>query len=225
MPAYENPNSLHDPKVAQVLAALYEASRQDDEIVGRALAGVAGRAAPPSLEESVELVAEALLPVQPRVGELLYLLVRSLRPTHVVEFGTSFGISLIHLAAGVRDNGFGSVVGSELSASKVVQARKNLASVGLADVVEIREGDARETLASVPGPIDLILLDGWKDLCLPVLELLEPKMHPGTVVLADNLSMLPQEYLDRVRTGGDYVSVDLPVGEGIELSTRITAAP
>ncbi len=223
MTAYEGPNSLHDPRVTQLLADLYELSEQDDEIVGRALAGVAGREVPPSLEESVELVSQALLPVQPRVGELLYLLVRSLRPTNVVEFGTSFGISLIHLAAGVRDNGFGTVIGSELSASKVVQARKNLAAVGLADVVEVREGDARETFADLPGPLDLVLLDGWKDLCLPVLELLEPRMRPGTVVLADNLSMLPQEYLDRVRTGGDYVSVDLPVGEGIELSTRITA--
>lgn len=225
MTANNSPNSLLDPAVSRVLAGLYEASLEDSKIVGRALASVAGRPDAPTLAESVDLCAEALLPVQPTVGKLLYLLVRSLRPTTVVEFGTSYGISMIHLAAGLRDNGCGRVIGTELSGHKVRQARKNLAEVGLADITEIREGDARETLADLPGPIDLVLLDGWKDLCLPVLELLEPRMRPGTVVIADNLPMMPQEYLDRVRVGDTYISMDLAIGEGIEISTRITPGP
>ncbi|WP_441245311.1 O-methyltransferase [Kitasatospora sp. McL0602] len=224
----ENPTGtgLNAPAVRQVLAELYRASESDDAVVEHALSLVAGREEPPSLAESVELTTEALLPVQPKVGQMLHHLVRTLRPVRVVEFGTSYGISTIHLAAALRENGVGTVVGSEMNGHKVAQARKNLEAAGLADLVEIREGDARETLADLDGPVDLVLLDGWKELCLPMLDLLAPKMRPGTVIVADNLSMMPQEYLDRVRAeGGDYVSIDLPLGEGIELSTRVTPPP
>ncbi|MER5640336.1 class I SAM-dependent methyltransferase [Kitasatospora sp. NPDC002227] len=216
---------LDDPAVRRVLDELYQASATDDDIVQHALSLVAGREEPPSLAESVELTTDALLPVQPKVGQFLHHLVRTLRPARVVEFGTSYGISTIHLAAALRENGTGSIVGSEMNARKVAEARKNLAAAGLADLVEVREGDARETLADLDGPVDFVLLDGWKELCLPLLEILAPKMRPGTVIVADNLSMMPQEYLDVVRAkGGDYVSIDLPLGEGIELTTRVTPA-
>ncbi|QRN98753.1 class I SAM-dependent methyltransferase [Archangium violaceum] len=166
-----------------------------------------------------DLCVDAALPVRPEVGRLLYMLVRILRPTTIVEFGTSFGASLIHLGAAVRDNGVGFVTGSEMNKQKIAKAQENLERAGVQDVVRILEGDARETLAGVAGPIDLLLLDGWKDLYLPVLEVLEPKLRPGSVIVSDNLSMLPQSYLDRVR-GPGYVSVSLPLGDGIELSLR-----
>ena len=104
----------------------------------------------------------------------------------MVEFGTSFGISTIHLAAAVRDNGAGRVISTELNAAKAAQARANLAEAGLSDRVTILEGDARETLAAVPGPVGFVLLDGWKGLYLPVLRLLEPRLAPGALVLADD---------------------------------------
>ncbi|XXY48788.1 class I SAM-dependent methyltransferase [Sorangium sp. So ce269] len=82
----------------------------------------------------------------------------------MVEFGTWFGISTVFLAAAVRDGGGGRVIGSELHPEKVRRARKNLDESGLGDLVEIREGDALVPLRDVEGPIDLVLLDGWKNL-------------------------------------------------------------
>jgi predicted O-methyltransferase YrrM len=143
----------------------------------------------------------------------------------VAEFGTSFGISTIHLAAAVRDNGTGHVVSTELNAAKVARARVNLAEAGLAGQVTILEGDARETLADLPGPVGFVLLDGWKGLYLPVLHLLEPRLAPGALVVADDtISMAAEmtEYLSYVRDPAHgYLSVGFPESDGLEISCRV----
>ena len=164
------------------------------------------------------------LPVTPESGRLLYALVRSSRPATVIEFGMSLGISAIHLASAVRDNGTGRVVTTELSAAKVVAAKTTFADTGLDDLITVLEGDALSTLTGVDGPVQFVLLDGWKELYLPVLDLLEPKLSPGALVVADNTSMDDAKpYLDRVRDpGSGYVSVNFPVREGdsMEISCR-----
>jgi len=164
------------------------------------------------------------MPVSSDVGRLLYALVRGCRPETVVEFGTSFGISTIHLAAAVTDNGSGRVVTTELSDRKATAARQNLEQAGLAGVVTILQGDALETLASVTGPVGLVLLDGWKELYLPVLRLLQPRLTPGALVIADDTSYeSAADYLAHVRDPGNgFVSVDFPVDDGIEVSSWIS---
>jgi predicted O-methyltransferase YrrM len=159
------------------------------------------------------------LAVSRETGKLLYLLARSTRATSIVEFGTSFAISTLHLAAAVRDNGGGRVITTEFEPSKVERARTNLAEGGMTDLVELRAGDALQTLrANLPDSIDLVLLDGAKALYLDVLRLLEPRLRPGALVLADNADMCP-EYLERVRDeGSGYLS--LPFAEDVELSLR-----
>ena len=110
-------------------------------------------------------VKEFYLAVSPDTARLLYILARSIQAHSIVEFGTSFGISTIHLAAALRDNGSGRLIGSEFESAKVAKARENLQAAGLSDLVEIREGDALETLArDLPETIDLVLLDGAKGL-------------------------------------------------------------
>src|ERR1700733_5455363 len=106
---------------------------------------------------------DAHLAVSPETGRLLYVLARSIKARSIVEFGTSFGISTLHLAAALRDNGGGHLIGSECEPSKILRARENLAAGGLSDLVDVREGDALETLArDLPDSIDLVLLDGAK---------------------------------------------------------------
>ena len=113
----------------------------------------------------------------------------------LVEFGTSFGISTLHLAAALRDNGGGQLIGSEFEPSKAARARENLAAANLSDLVDIREGDALETFArDLPKPIDLVLLDGAKDLYPSILSLLEGRLRVGALIVADNADASP-EYL------------------------------
>ena len=96
---------------------------------------------------------ECYIPVSREQGELLYLTARAIEARHVVEFGTSFGISTVYLAAGVRDNGGGLVIGSEIEPSKQRQAEANLAEADLKEFAEVRLGDALETLRDLPAPI------------------------------------------------------------------------
>ncbi|GAA3635507.1 hypothetical protein GCM10022223_62420 [Kineosporia mesophila] len=53
--------------------------------------------------ERADAPADAYMPISPEGGRLLYALTRAARPTTVVEFGTSYGLSTIHLAAAVAD--------------------------------------------------------------------------------------------------------------------------
>ena len=136
----------------------------------------------------------------------------------------SLGISAIHLASAVRDNGGGRVVTTELSAVKVATATKTFTDVGLDDLITVLEGDALTTLQSLDGPVDFVVLDGWKELYVPILELLEPRLSPGTLVVADNTSMAELvPYLDYVRDPANgYVSVSFPArdSDSMEISCR-----
>src|SRR5262249_3286765 len=108
---------------------------------------------------------EFYLAVSRETATLLYMLARSCRATSIIEFGTSFGVSTLHLAAALRDNGGGRLIGTEFEPAKVEQARANVTAAGLSELVEIRAGDALETLArDLPERIDLVLLDGAKGL-------------------------------------------------------------
>ncbi|MDH2404403.1 O-methyltransferase [Bradyrhizobium sp. SSUT18] len=163
---------------------------------------------------------DAPLAVSRQTGTLLYMLARSSRAKVIVEFGTSFGISTLHLAAGLRDNGGGRLITSEFEPSKVARARDNLSAGGLIDIVEIREGDALKTLsADLPDTIDLVLLDGAKALYPDILDLVEDHLKPGAIIVADNADFSP-DYLARVRTPANgYMSTAF--AEDVELSVRI----
>jgi predicted O-methyltransferase YrrM len=163
---------------------------------------------------------ELWLPVSRDTAVLLYTLARSTGARTIVEFGMSFGISTLHLAAALRDNGGGRLITSEFEPSKVAQARKHLSAGGLIDLVEVREGDALQTLsADLPETIDLVLLDGAKSLYLDILRLLESRLRPGALVVADNADHSP-DYLEHVRSpGSGYLSVGF--AEDVELSMRI----
>jgi predicted O-methyltransferase YrrM len=153
------------------------------------------------------------IPVSRQDGLLLYALARGAGATWIVEFGASFGISTLYLAEAVRANGGGQVITTEIEASKCRAAEANIREAGLQDVATVLEGDALETLKAVDGPIDMLFLDGWKDLYLPVLELLAPKLRVGAIVVADNVNMPDTKpYLERVRSDPRFVSALLPGG-------------
>ncbi|AFE06630.1 O-methyltransferase family protein [Corallococcus coralloides DSM 2259] len=207
--------TLHSPPVASLLTQLFADARKTDATV------LAPFSALPAEERRARLdrdprafyasVAQAYLPVSEELGRLLYALARARRARTVVEFGTSFGISTVHLAAALRDNGGGKLITTEYEASKVHRAKEHLAKAGLVDLVEFRVGDALETLrADVPDGIDLVLLDGAKPLYLPLLRMLEPKLGPGAILVADNVKMSPEFAAHLSRPEHGYVTIPLP---------------
>ncbi len=134
-----------------------------------------------------------------------------------VEFGTSFGVSTIYLAAAVRDAGTnGRVIGTELVPGKAAKARANLASARLAAHVEIREGDARETLRDLDRPVDLLLLDGEPAVAFEILQIIEPKLADGAVVVVDNIAHFRSDLRPVVErlSRAPYRSTRLPFKSG-----------
>jgi predicted O-methyltransferase YrrM len=167
--------------------------------------------------------ANNFLSVSPEFGRFLYMCARACGARRILEFGTSFGVSTIHLACALKDNGGGRLVGTELESQKAKRARQNLADAGLGDLVEIREGDALETLKTDVEYIDLLLLDGAISLYLPVLKLVERHLRAGAMVIGENAVEQSPGYLDYVRNPQNgYLSIALPFqhGRGNELTIR-----
>jgi predicted O-methyltransferase YrrM len=218
--------TLQDARVAPVLDRMYAAAKEQMALL-RDRRDDYVRLSSASAQERADAFSDIYMPVTPQAGRLLYSLVRAARPATVVEFGMSFGISAIHMAAAVRDNGSGRVVTTELSTAKIAAATKTFAETGLDDLITVLEGDAIATLASLEGSVDFVLLDGWKELYLPVIKLLEPRLSPGTLIVADNTEMEDTKpYLDYVRDPGNgYVSVNFLARDtdSMEISCRATS--
>jgi predicted O-methyltransferase YrrM len=220
-------STLDSPAVSTLLDRLFAAADQEDPAAfKRARDAIARLGRPPGNQERAELMRDVYMPITPDVGRLLYILARSRKPEIIVEFGTSYGISGIHLAAALRDAGRGRLITTEFDAIKAGRAQENFRTAGLADLIEIRIGDAFETLkAGFAGSIDLLLLDGWKPLYLPMLKFLEPRLAPGAVIIADDLAVAPEalaSYVGYVRaTNSRYVSVEVPLGDRLEISVRV----
>lgn len=212
--------TLNSPNIIQLLDRLF-AEAEASEPALRAVAQSDASRLLTSRTEYGRLYGQLLknipLPVSRETGNLLYMLARSTRARHVVEFGTSVGVSAIYLSAALRDNGGGRLITTEFEPSKAQRARENLTEAGLMDLVEIREGDALETLAhDLPESLDLVLLDGAKALYEDVLRRVEASLHPGSLVLADDARHCA-DFVARMRSGaGRYLSV--PLTGDVELS-------
>jgi predicted O-methyltransferase YrrM len=217
---------LDDPRIATTLKKLHARAKGDVWVFLRAApsalgAALRGRSATEAVNRHLK---NAYIPVGPDQGRMLYITARAIRAKTIVEFGTSFGISTIYLAAAARANN-GRVIGSELESTKVKAARENVAEAGLQQFVDIREGDAMKTLAHIDAPIDFLLLDGWKDIYMPMIDMLAPKMRSGAVVLADNIFTFKKTLRPYVRRmqhrSNGFASVTLPLGHGMEYSVRL----
>jgi predicted O-methyltransferase YrrM len=216
-------NALNSQPVASTLDRLFAQAEQEDPLakdrVRRREAELGRRL---DQAEKYELYGEkAPLAISREVGQLLYVLALSRPPHRIVEFGASHGISTINLAAAIRDAGQGSLITTELLATKAQITRANLTAAGLDDLVELRTGDATQTLQDLDGSVDLLFLDGRNDLYLSVLQVVEPRLEPGALIVADlnreDPDLIP--YLEYVRdTNGHYASVCVPLDAGVEVS-------
>jgi predicted O-methyltransferase YrrM len=216
--------ALRSPRVRRVLDDLRRlAEAEDPPAIARMRAHEQRLGARVYGRERGAVYGLAPLSVTPEVGELLYVLAMARRPATIVEFGASLGFSTIHLAAAARDLGAGTVITTEAEPEKASAARDNLAAAGLEDMVDLREGDALETLRDVR-EVDLLFLDGWNNLYLPVLDLLEAALAPGALVIADLSAGDPEQvaYCERMHAAdGGYASVDVPLDAGVVVSVRL----
>ncbi len=175
--------------------------------------------------EANRFMADKLVALEPEKAELCWLLCRSLQARRVVEVGTSFGVSTLYLADAVRANGGGVVIGTEYEPAKAAAARANFEAAGLSDLIDLREGDLRETLRVIEGPVDFVLMDIWTEMARPALELVTPHLRPGAMVVADNTSQFRHAYRHFFAFVEDPMnglkSLTLPYGGGLELVVKV----
>jgi len=173
-------------------------------------------------ETSHRYLADKLVALEPDKADFCHLVCRSLRARRIVEVGTSFGVSTLYLADAIRANGGGVVIGTEYEPAKAAAARANFAEGGLADLIDLREGDLRETLTTIEGPVDFVLMDIWVEMARPAIELIHPHIRPGGVIVADNTERVRQPYrhfFEFVDSHG-YSRMTLPFEGGLEYIVR-----
>ena len=206
---------IRDPRVNAVLARLQSERRRHPS---------GGPLGDPGASRDPFQYEQYGFSIAPEQGDLIYLLCRGLRAQRVAEFATSIGMSALYFATAVRDNGGGTLIGSELVPAKVEEARKNLAEAGLEDYAEIRQGDARRTLRDLGGPVDFVLIDGWplsegQSLARQVIEIVAPQIRIGGYVMNDNAE---PDFLDFIRDpSSGFLSMTLPLKGGTELCVKV----
>jgi predicted O-methyltransferase YrrM len=178
---------IGDTRVDSTLHRLYAHALRVDPAARAAATGHGLEEGAPAFYTAMK---GAYMPVTPDLGMLLHALVRATATRTAIEFGTSFGISAIWMAAALRENGGGRLITTEMDAAKAQRAALNLAEAGVDTQVEIRNGPAEQTLAErLPDSVDFVFLDGAKSLYLPVLQLIEPHLRRGALIIADNTDM------------------------------------
>lgn len=220
-----NTNPIRDERINTVLDRLHaRADRELPGIVANLLAQSVARAFGGQGDHGA-YVRDKLICIDRGQGWLIYMLCRSLRAARAVEFGTSFGVSTLYLAAAMRDQGAGIVIGTEIEPQKARSARDHFAQAGVADLIDLREGDALESLQNCGGPVDFLLVDGFPQFARPVIKLMAPQLRPGAMVVCDNVGHFPKGmagYLDFVRDPANgFVSTLLPLRGGTEISVKI----
>lgn len=175
-------------------------------------------------------LADKLYALDRDKAEFCYQLCRAIDARRVVELGTSYGVSTLYLAAAVRDNiraagGSGVVIGTEYGPEKARAAREHFSDAGLNSFIDLREGDLRETLRQIEGPIDFILSDIWHPMVCPALELTVPHLRPRAVIITDNTEIDRSAYADFFAFINDPVrhfqTMTLPFSGGLEMSVRL----
>ena len=226
-------NHLHlDSRIEAVLERLYaQHASQNSELA----AYFSARMAEGSLdwnsfdERTHQFLRDKLVALERDKAEFCHQLCRALCARRVVEVGTSFGVSTLFLAAAVRDNvreagGAGLVIGTEYEPEKAQAARANFAAAGVAEFIELREGDVRETLVDFGGPVDFVLMDIWTPLARPALELIAPSLRVGAVVICDNTIQAREGYGDYFEFLHDpancFRTMTLPFEGGLEFTVR-----
>jgi caffeoyl-CoA O-methyltransferase len=159
--------------------------------------------------------------VSVETGRLLWLLARSMNARAVLEIGSSNGVSTIWLALAMRDTG-GTVTGTEVIPARAEEANANLRLSGLDNHGRVVEGDARETMRTINGRVDLVFIDAEKDDYVDHFEASFPLLRVGGIVLADNVvSHDLSRYQAMLRDRDDVATITLPLERGVELTSRL----
>jgi predicted O-methyltransferase YrrM len=176
------------------------------------------------LAEIERMTKKKFLPIiGPERGSKLAEIVRKTKPKRVLEVGTLIGYSAILIARELENDAH--LISIEIHAAEAETARENIRKARVKPAIEVIVGDAVKVIPTLSGDFDLVFVDAEKTEYRKYLQLVEDRLHEGSVVVADNAGIFAgqmKDYLDYVRFSGKYHSHYLPVGnDGLEVSVRL----
>ena len=221
---------LGDPHLQNRLDDLHDQSRRQEDLIATYFKRRGDSVNWAKLDDHAhQFLADKLVALDPDKAMFCHRLCMAMRAKRVIEVGTSHGVSTLYLAQAMKrlesaDGERGLVIATEYEASKAATARANFASAGLAAYIELREGDLRETLREIQGPIDFVLMDIW-EMARPAIELITPHLRRGAIVIADDTSDFDESYeayFDYVRNPTNaFTTQTLPFAGGLELTVKL----
>jgi predicted O-methyltransferase YrrM len=220
---------IRDSKLRGLLASLHTSSDAQRSLLENFNADHAGARNPTAEDEIKAFRRDKFVALDRDKAEFCYQLCRAIDARRIVEIGTSYGVSTLYLAAAVRDNiqaggGNGVVIGTEYEPEKAATARKHFAQADLGHLIDLREGDLRETLRRIDGPVDFMLVDIWIAMARPALELVAPRLGKGAIVVCDNTEQHRSAYADYFaflkNPANGFRTMTLPFDGGLEFSIR-----
>jgi predicted O-methyltransferase YrrM len=244
---------LNDPKLEALLDALHAQSQGQSGAIDAYFARriKEGTLSWEGFDaETAGFFRDKMVALERDKAEFCYALCRALDARRIVECGTSFGVSTLYLAAAVRDNlalmqrsgralddassseavgntekPGGNVIGTEHEPEKAKIARRNFAAAGLQDYIDLRVGDLKDTLKSMDGPIDFVLLDIWTEAVMPAITNIAPHLRQGAIIIADNTTSSRrgyEAYFAFIADPKNRLSTQtLPFAGGLEMTVRI----
>jgi predicted O-methyltransferase YrrM len=224
---------LNDPNLERLLDRLHQRSDIQTSAIREHYAerdNAVNRAPEEQAALTKAFLADKLYALDRDKAEFCYQICRAIDARRIVEIGTSYGVSTLYLAAAVRDNvraagGSGVVIGTEYEPEKARAARTHFSEAGLSSFIDLREGDLRETLRHIEGPVDFMLVDIWIPMSRPSLELVAPHLRPRAVVVCDNTGRERAGYADYFAFINEptqhFRTMTLPFSGGLEISVRL----
>jgi predicted O-methyltransferase YrrM len=158
---------------------------------------------------------------------MLRILVESMKAKRGIEVGSATGFGAINMGIGFERTG-GHLYTLEIDPRMVKACRENLKKVGLEKTVTCIEGDALKTLPNLKGKFDFVFIDALKRDYFKYLKLIEPKLKPGAVIVADNVirsARAMEDFLNYIQESPDYDTViiraSMEKNDGMSVSYKI----
>jgi len=219
---------LNDPKLEAFLAALHAQSEGQSDAINTYFRRriEEGTLSWDGLDaETTVFFRDKLVALEKDKAEYCYALCRALNAKRIVECGTSHGVSTLYLAAAMRDNGGGTVIATEYEPEKAKIARRNFETAGLSRYIDLREGDLKDTLKTIEGPVDFMLLDIWTEAVMPAIRNVAPHLRHGAIIVADNTTQSRRGYEAYFAFIADpknrLITMTLPFEGGLEMTVRV----
>lgn len=191
-------------------------------------------------QEKLELKAGDKIPhlqriqaITPNIGSFYNILLRAINAKHILEIGTSSGYSTIWFAEALQKSAKSKIITIENNPKKIQLARKNFEESGLADKIEIRQGDALNVLVQITSDLkktrqrfDFIFIDADKERYIQYFDASLPLLRIGGLVCADNIifpkkfNNLMRSYLNHIESNPKVISQTIPIDNGEEITIK-----